>query len=100
MREDFGKRLAKIVGEKRVEELKQQAHISSQIIKARNQLKWSQQNLADAIGVAKSTIGRIESGVSNPNYDTLLKISEALNTPIIIDGSEQKDCYESLLEVQ
>jgi transcriptional regulator with XRE-family HTH domain len=99
MREDFGKRLARIVGQKRVNDLKQQASVSAQIIKARNEIKWSQQNLADAIGVAKSTIGRIEAGISNPSYITLLKISQALDTQFIIDGTEQEENNEGLIRV-
>ncbi|WP_263364142.1 helix-turn-helix transcriptional regulator [Geobacillus zalihae] len=33
----------------------------------------SQQELADRIGVPKSTIGRIESGLTSPRVETLLK---------------------------
>jgi XRE family transcriptional regulator, regulator of sulfur utilization len=38
-----------------------------------------QQELADRIGVPKSTIGRIEAGLTSPRVETLFKISQALN---------------------
>lgn len=43
--------------------------------------------LADLVGIPKSTIGRIEAGLTSPKVDTLLKISKALETPFIIDGT-------------
>ena len=97
MREDFSKRLAQIVGQKRVDEIKQEASISAQIIQARHQLNWSQQNLADEIGVAKSIIGRIEAGLSKPSYTILLNISRALKTRFIIDGTEKEENDKNLL---
>lgn len=51
----------------------------------------SQQELADRIGVPKSTIGRIEAGLTSPRVGTLFKISQALNTPFIIDGTSRQD---------
>lgn len=91
MKKDFSHRLAGIVGEKRVNELHQRANISAQISKERKQQNISQQKLADSIGVAKSTIGRIEAGLTTPNTSTLYKISDVLNVSFIIDGTIKKD---------
>ncbi|WP_404456630.1 helix-turn-helix domain-containing protein [Oceanobacillus kapialis] len=88
MRQDFSKRLASIVGQKRVNQINKQADVAAQIIQARYQQQVSQQKLADAIGVAKSTIARIESGMTQPKTSTLYKISDVLNIPIIIDASQ------------
>ena len=46
----------------------------------------SQQELANQIGVSQSTIGRLEAGLTQPNYQTLLAISKALDTPLTIDA--------------
>lgn len=91
MNKDFGKRLADIIGEDRVEKLQKEAHIAAQIIKARHQAKMSQQELADQIGVAKSTIGRIEGGKVSPKASTLLKIASVLQIRITIDGTNSQE---------
>jgi DNA-binding XRE family transcriptional regulator len=88
---DFKNRLAEIIGEDRIKQLQDEAFISTQIIKHRHQKKMSQQDLANAIGVAKSTIGRIEAGLTNPNSTTLWDISRALDAPIIIDGRAKRN---------
>ena len=50
----------------------------------------TQNDLAELIEVPKSTIGRIEAGLTSPRTDTLMKISRALNIPLIIDGRVQQ----------
>ena len=88
---EFSGRLGEIVGKERIKELHQQADISAQISKERKKKGLSQQALAEAIGVAKSTIGRIESGMTSPNTATLYKISAVLNVPFIISGHIDED---------
>ncbi|CAM3228478.1 helix-turn-helix transcriptional regulator [Filibacter tadaridae] len=61
--------------------------ITAQIKTKRKSLNMSQQNLADAAGIPKSTIGRIEAGITNPKVNPLLQISRVLDTPFIIDGT-------------
>lgn len=84
---DIFKEYAKLVGDQLVNELKNQGYVIGQIKKARHEKKISQQQLANAIGVSKSTIARIESGVCSPNSQTLQRISDALDTPIVIAPS-------------
>lgn len=91
MRKDFSKRLAEIVGKNRLNELHQRADISAQISKGRKQQNISQQKLAESIGVAKSTIGRIETGMTSPNTSTLYKVSDVLNISFVIDGTANQD---------
>ncbi|WP_290768082.1 MULTISPECIES: helix-turn-helix domain-containing protein [Exiguobacterium] len=83
------KKYADIVGNDHVEKLQQQGYIAAQIKKQRRQLNISQQELADRIGKPKSTIGRIEAGLTIPRADTLYSLSKALNIPLIIDGTNQ-----------
>lgn len=85
---DFFKEYAAIRGEQHVQKLQLEGTIASQIKTRRKQLNMSQQELADRIGVPKSTIGRIEAGLTSPRVETLFKISQALNTPFIIDGTQ------------
>jgi transcriptional regulator with XRE-family HTH domain len=88
---DFEKWLTSVVGQARVNQLKKEARISAQIIKARHAREMSQQDLAKAAGVAKSTIGRIEAGLISPNEETLFKISRALGVPLVIDGTREDE---------
>lgn len=53
----------------------------------------SQQVLADLVGVPKSTIGRIEAGLTSPKLNTLLQTSKALETPFIIDGTTDTNLF-------
>lgn len=45
--------------------------------------KISQEELGFRIGYAKKTIGELERGNTNPTFETLLLISQALNKTII-----------------
>lgn len=82
MREDFGKILARIVGQERVNILSKRAIIGAKITKGRNHLKTSQQELANQIGVEKLVIEEIEDGVVSPDTVILRKIPEALHVPL------------------
>ncbi|WP_286173379.1 helix-turn-helix transcriptional regulator [Geobacillus sp. E263] len=79
---DFFKKYAAIRGERHVQKLQLEGTIAAQIKTRRKQLNMFQQELADRIGVPKSTIGRIEAGLTrltSPRIETLFKISQALN---------------------
>ncbi|WP_343751750.1 helix-turn-helix transcriptional regulator [Lentibacillus halophilus] len=84
--DDFNKKLADIVGKDRVEEIEQRGYLAAQIVSHRHNKQMTQHELAAAINVAKSTIGRLEAGLTQPNYQTLLSLSRALDTPLTIDA--------------
>ncbi len=84
---DFFKRYSEIRGDDHVKSLQLEGQIAAQIKTKRQALNMSQQNLADLADIPKSTIGRIEAGLTSPKVETLLKISKALETPFIIDGT-------------
>lgn len=84
---NFFQKYSKIRGEDYVKNLQQEGQIAAQIKTKRKSLNLSQQALGDLAGVPKSTIGRIEAGLTSPKLDTLLQISKALNIPFIIDGT-------------
>lgn len=48
----------------------------------RNQLGLTQQKLADKIGKGLNFVGKIEVAYSKPSFDTIIKISEALNVEL------------------
>lgn len=84
---DFFKKYSEIRGEDHIQNLKAEGRIAAQIKTKRKSLNMSQQDLADSVGIPKSTIGRIEAGITNPKVNTLLQISKALDTTFIIDGT-------------
>lgn len=84
---DFLKRYKEIRGEAHVQSLVSEGLLAVQIKEKRKILNMSQQDLADQAGVPKSTIGRVEAGLTSPRAATLFRISKALNMPLIIDGT-------------
>lgn len=55
----------------------------------RQELEYSQQNLADLTNLSLNFIGKIEIAFSRPSLNTLIVLAKALNTT----GSElTKDC--------
>jgi len=54
------------------------------IIELRYKKGWTQEDLAKAIGITKNTISKIEKGEQNINYQTMLKLVNALNGKLFI----------------
>ena len=78
--EDF-KRDAKNVDkqvQEDIEEMETLAAIVSEIIRKRNELGYSQRDLAQMCGLPQSSIARIEACTVKPNVNTLLKIMKPL----------------------
>lgn len=76
-------------GRKHVKRLQSEGKIAARIKKERKKQRFSQQTLADLVGVPKSTISGIETGVIIPKEDMLRHISKALNTPFMMDDAEE-----------
>lgn len=72
---DFFKSYSEIRGVDYVQSLQLEGRIAAQIKTKRQSMKMSQQELADLAAIPKSTIGRIEAGLTSPKLKTLLKIS-------------------------
>ena len=67
----------------------------SRIIRAsREELGISQRQLAQASGVANSTISRIEDGAVSPNVATLQKLYRALDD--LAMERRRRECRESI----
>ncbi|MDZ5782392.1 helix-turn-helix domain-containing protein [Marinococcus luteus] len=67
------------VGKAHIDRLKQEAALAAEIKTERQRQGFSQQELADAIGKPKSTIGRIEAGITVSQVSTLLAIAQVLH---------------------
>jgi len=56
--------------------------LNNRIREHRARLRWTQQNLADAIGVTRQTIGLIEKGDYSPSVTLALKMAQAFQVPV------------------
>ncbi len=68
---------------------------------ARKNMKYTQEDLADKLGVAKNTISQWERGTREPSIDTLKKLSEILDASIdylLDNGSVKQGITNSSLE--
>lgn len=88
---EFLKKYEKVRGKQHVQKLQREGYIAAQIKTDRQRKKMSQQKVADLIRVPKSTIGRIEAGITSPRLDTLIKIAEALDTEFVIGETKEND---------
>ena len=66
------------------DKLKPRYDAIAQIIKARQELRITQAELAQRVGTQKSNISRLESGNYNPSLDFLIRISDALGKNLIV----------------
>jgi len=62
------------------------AKIVSAIIKKRNELGYTQRDLAKICGLPQSSIARIESYKVKPNIDTLLTIMKPLGLSLVVSN--------------
>ncbi|MFX0180327.1 MAG: helix-turn-helix transcriptional regulator [Candidatus Hodarchaeota archaeon] len=62
--------------------MKFRTKIKTRIKEIRNDLRLSQQDLADSIGVSRQTIYFLEKGKYNPSLTISFKIAEVLNRPL------------------
>ena len=60
------------------ETLRLRRTIIDQLRKLRAQKKWTQQQLADAVGVPRSAIARLESAEHSPRLETLHAVARVL----------------------
>ncbi|HZG83723.1 helix-turn-helix transcriptional regulator [Paenibacillus sp.] len=56
--------------------------LENRVRELRARFKWTQQDLADAVGATRQTIGLIEKGDYAPSVTLALKISKAFHVPV------------------
>ncbi len=67
-----------------IEEMETLAYIITAIISRRNELGYSQRELASVCGLPHSSIARIESCAVKPNVETLLKVMRPLGLTLSV----------------
>lgn len=71
--------------------------LGDKIKKLRKTIGMTQQELADAVGIKRSTIGMLESNKQGTSNDTLLKLAKILNTTIdyLLSDNAQEPTIDS-----
>ncbi len=72
--------------------------LAQKIAEIRDENNLTQSELAERMNVSQQFISQIESGESNLTLETLLKLSQSLNTGIMISFSK-KPCRRGYLKV-
>lgn len=72
------------------------SNLAINLNKIRNNLKVSQQEVADAIGRSKTAIAKWENGESEPSIDDAIKMASFLNVPLELLISEEKEINQSI----
>ncbi|MBQ6784520.1 MAG: helix-turn-helix transcriptional regulator, partial [Clostridia bacterium] len=65
-------------------EMEELTAIMSTIILRRQELGWSQRELAKRCGMPQSSIARMETGVNFPRVDTLAKVLRELGLTLVV----------------
>ena len=66
------------------DELEIEYTIMNEMLRAREELGMSQQELSTKTGIAQLDISKLENGKANPSIETLKKIAEAFGKKLII----------------
>ena len=61
------------------------AAIAQDVAERRQQLGYSQRDLAELVGTTQSAIARLERGGRPPRIDTLLRIADALDCDLAVE---------------
>lgn len=56
--------------------------LGNNIAQIRKESRITQQDLADSIGMERTSLSQIETGAYNPSAETMKKISDALKRPL------------------
>jgi ribosome-binding protein aMBF1 (putative translation factor) len=64
--------------------------VAAKIINYRAENKLSQRALAEKLGVKQPFVARLEAGETNPEVETLIKLSRVLRIEFVIDISPEK----------
>lgn len=88
-RHEAEQRHVDLFGEQKMLEAKTRGRLAVQIKQARKAQGWTQQALAEQMGISASTIRRIEAGSTMPSVGTLITISQVLSMTFIIGESSK-----------
>jgi transcriptional regulator with XRE-family HTH domain len=77
------------VDSERLNELEAVAQLVNTIYLRRVELGWTQQELAEKVGLHQESIARIENGGTVPRLDTVFKLALALGMNFSLKGLEE-----------
>lgn len=80
------------INKRKTEEIAALSDIIDVVIKRRNDLGMSQRDLADECGIPQSSVSRIESMKTTPNFLTMLKILQPLGLKLSVNLKD--DCKQ------
>ena len=72
------------LSKKEIEEIEALASIVSAIIDKRNEMGFSQRDLAELCGIPQSSVARIETFKTTPNVETLIKLLQKLRLKLTV----------------
>lgn len=67
------------------EELDPEYQLIREIVRCRTEQNMSQQDLADATGIDRSDISKLENGNANPSLRTIQKLAKGLGKKVAIE---------------
>lgn len=68
------------------DDLEPEYRLARELIKARLGKKLTQEQLAEKAGVSRVVVARLESGTTNPTYDTINRVAAALGKELKLVG--------------
>ena len=73
-------------------------HFAAQLVRLRKQRGWTQQHLADALGLNLTQVKRYETGASQPSLEALKKIALTLSVSLddLVFGAAERGPDEAL----
>jgi transcriptional regulator with XRE-family HTH domain len=82
--------------------LRESQKIAIKVLIKLDELKWSQKDLATAMGIKPQQVTRILSGKENLTIDTQIKLQNILNIPVLASFYENKmeAIEESILKIE
>lgn len=70
--------------------LRESKDIAFKVLMRLDELKWKQKDLAEKLGVSKQQVTKIVSGKENLTLETLVKLQEALQIPLLVSFVEKQ----------
>ena len=74
--------------------------LADKIIRLRKQKGWSQEELAERLEVSRQSVSKWESGLSNPDLDKILSLSElfGVSTDALLKDTKMEPCEAAVSE--
>ncbi len=69
--------------------LRESKNIAFKVLMRLDELKWKQKDLAEKLGVSAQQVTKIVSGKENLTLDTLVKLQDVLQIPLLVTSIEK-----------